>query len=363
MPSKTFHTLCAQASELLALGRNAEAVDVLFRAVAANPDDARPHNLLAQAYLNEAKYSMAIESANRAINLEPDNEWSHRLRALALLETKKKRQALESAREAVRLAPELLDPLHVLAICLCDNGKAKEANEVVAEMLRVAPDVSLSHYTAGYVTQHAGQLADAAQHYQRALSVDPENWEAMNNLGLTLDKLGRRQEAIEMFHNAARLRPNEQISRANLKNTVGSYVGGGLGVAYLVIQVVRVLAQSAGDETKREASYVVLPLAVCVLAYCAWRRKKRMSELHASVRLFYEVERRRDRRISAGKYGRAALVAATAIPLFLWSIIAMTDGADIAGLNSAAVLVYISLWAALIAEIVWLWRAKSSRLQ
>jgi len=300
-----------------------------------------------------------LESANRAAALDPSNEWSHRIRALCLVEMKQRKPALESAREAARLAPHALEPLNVLALCLCVNRKVAEAGEIATAMISTAPDASLAHFTAGMVSQRSGRLAEAEAHYRRALALNAESWDAMNNLGLVLDGQGKRKEAIDMFHNAARLKPMEKISQENLKRTVGTYLSGGIGISYILFQVVRAMFHSAGVDLTRYVASIAVPLAAAIIVYDIWLRRKRKAELHDSVKLFYEAEIRRERRESVWLFGPATILAATVLPIAIWTAMAATDGIGTAGLDTPAVVGYAVLWLALVLEIVWIWRLQT----
>ncbi|MDP8937372.1 MAG: tetratricopeptide repeat protein [Actinomycetota bacterium] len=59
------------------------------------------------------------------------------------------------------------------------------------------------------------QWKEAEGHCRRALETDPENVEALNNLGLVLLKRGRPRAAVSYFSDASRLDPRSSEPRLN----------------------------------------------------------------------------------------------------------------------------------------------------
>ena len=68
----------------------------------------------------------------------------------------------------------------------------------------------------GIVSQQGGKIEDAIVRYERALRLDPDNFEADNNLGTVLFNLGKTQEAIDHYERALRIKPNYAEAHKNL---------------------------------------------------------------------------------------------------------------------------------------------------
>jgi tetratricopeptide (TPR) repeat protein len=62
----------------------------------------------------------------------------------------------------------------------------------------------------------AGNVPGAIEHYEQALSIQPDYAEAHNNMGLALARLGREQEAIQHFQQALKVRPSYADAHYNL---------------------------------------------------------------------------------------------------------------------------------------------------
>jgi tetratricopeptide (TPR) repeat protein len=69
------------------------------------------------------------------------------------------------------------------------------------------PDYSRVHNNIGVSRQKAGELEEAVEHFQKALQIDPDLAEAHHNLGVTLVKLGRPEAALPHLQRMIELKP------------------------------------------------------------------------------------------------------------------------------------------------------------
>jgi tetratricopeptide (TPR) repeat protein len=90
--------------------------------------------------------------------------------------------------------------------------------------VRLAPERALTHEILGEVLLELRRLPEAEACFRRALALDPESFEAMNNLGVALQRQGRDQEAMDLFLQAARLDPTSTLAQENLTNAIDRHV-------------------------------------------------------------------------------------------------------------------------------------------
>ena len=64
------------------------------------------------------------------------------------------------------------------------------------------PDV---HYTIGLIEHHRGNYRQAVEHFGRAVSIHPDYTEALLSQSITLNDMGRYDEAREAYERAARI--------------------------------------------------------------------------------------------------------------------------------------------------------------
>jgi len=350
------YTITLEAQQLISIGRASDAIPLLNQAIAADPQSSKPRCLLSLAYFKLDQYEEALAAATDAVVIAPQSEWAHRLRAINLKRLKRGREALEAAREAARLGPEMPEALQLLAICLADERKLQEARETAAALIRLAPDNALSHHTAGLIAVKERKWQEAERHYRRALEIDPEDSDSMNNLGLALRRQGKKKEAIERFHDAARLNPSAEVPRKNLREAVGAYASISFGLIYVFARVVRALVNSTSPQYRTAAICIGVLVFASGVAVYAFTRRKRMSELHANVQQFYQVETRQIRRKSRGRIGIGVLVSITALTLLICTFPVADNLISGFGINVPLLVLYGLLWCVMIAEIVWLIR-------
>ncbi|MEA2710308.1 MAG: protein O-mannosyl-transferase [Phycisphaerales bacterium] len=79
--------------------------------------------------------------------------------------------------------------------------------------LEVAPDNPVFRFHVAEAYRQQGQAEEAIEHYRRVLEFDPNNADAMGNLGLSLAMTGRNAEGMEMVEKSL------QILEAHAKHT------------------------------------------------------------------------------------------------------------------------------------------------
>ena len=205
-----------RATVLISLGRFAEAAVVARAELAREPGNWRAATVLADAELRQNHLKEARTAAERAVSLAPDQEWTHRALAVVLTRLGQGPAARHEALEAVRLAPESSRAYVALVSALLlvrDLSGAQAAAERAAALApsEAAPFVQMS---VAAITAEDWQLAERMS--LEALARDPENVAAYNNLGVSLLRQRRREDAIAALEQAARLDPSHPVVRKTL---------------------------------------------------------------------------------------------------------------------------------------------------
>ena len=102
-----------------------------------------------------------------------------------------------------------------LGAALMDVGRPDLAEAHLERALRLMPTLSAAHYDLGTLLHRRGELDRALREYQIALrhpSDEREAAQTLNNLGVLLNQLGRRDEAVAEFTEAIAVNPSEQNS-------------------------------------------------------------------------------------------------------------------------------------------------------
>jgi tetratricopeptide (TPR) repeat protein len=206
---------------LVEVGRNAEAIDLLQRALAANPNEPALLEALAEAQLS-VDPKAALETAGRLSARLPEHFRGHQLLALASSALRRDKQAVAHARDAVAAAPDRAGSHILLADTLARRRKTREARKAAARALELAPDRANSHVVSGNVELAAGHSSRAERAYRRALELDPYNATAQQNLVIAQKAGNKLASALSTAHGRVRFDPSDDTSRRQLDGVVYS---------------------------------------------------------------------------------------------------------------------------------------------
>ncbi len=308
-----------RAGLLVDLHRADDAVELLHRAVAAEPDSQRAWCELARAELSRGRPGDAMKAVDQALRLDPEQEWPHRIASIALGRLGSPAGALEAARKAVTLAPYTWQGHVRLAEALAEHPYAvgprmstrDEAWMVACRAVQLAPLEPDPHCTVGHLLLRGHEPQRAEQAFREALRVEPGNARALNGLGLTNLKRGRLLTATSDFGAAVAADPHDGVARRNISAAVWNatrYLIVGL-IVDLVI-VLRTLGTPALPIGRGVAMSAVL--ALLVLGTVTWMRVPRR------MRGYLQRLPRRDRwlgaTLAAVVLTVVLLVAATLVP-------------------------------------------------
>lgn len=233
---KSHENLLRTVEHLTEIERWREAVPLLIKIIAADPQNFHANCLLSLCQYHLRDFRKAVEFAERAIAAEPEVEWGHRLRSVALMEAGEKKEALRSAEEAVKLAPDEPFALQTLANALLTCGKTRRAREIALKMRDEFPEMEASFFVLGNVYLQRGDPYEAERCFREALRLNPTSSDARNNLGVALlrqdakkqntlfkaEKLliieSQDDEIQNHFTEAVRLNPGHETAVENLKN-------------------------------------------------------------------------------------------------------------------------------------------------
>lgn len=139
-----------------------------------------------QDYLSET----AIWRAT--VEKRPENPRAHNNLGLSLIEQRKPSEAMRVFTEGLQLHPTYA-PMHShLGRLLAEEGRLGEAITHLTIALRLQPDSPGAHNDLGVALAKQGNLAEAASRFVGAVRLKPDFKEALQNLELTEERMGRR---------------------------------------------------------------------------------------------------------------------------------------------------------------------------
>lgn len=205
------------------LERYDDAIDLLKKAIAMNPQEADVHFQLALIYIKQRKYSAAINSLKEAVRIDPFHVEAYANLGLAYQKEGCAPEAIRVLEKAVHMKQGSAAVSRNLGDAYYSAGKHKEALEAYREAARLNPQDDQVAYQIGVIFNHLEKFSEAKEALQKAVRLNPGIPDAHFQLGLACLKLNLPKDAIRAFKDVLRLEPNHKQ---------GHYQ---LGVAYATI--------------------------------------------------------------------------------------------------------------------------------
>ncbi|MGA1983009.1 MAG: tetratricopeptide repeat protein [Acidobacteriaceae bacterium] len=162
----------------------------------------------------------ALELIDRAIASDPDNAEFHFNRANALFMLRQHHAAVESYDRALRLNPRHAEAWHNRGSALHTLKQYSAALESHDRALALNPDYAEAHSNRGNALYALGQYQAALESCDRALALRPDYPEALNNRGSALQGLKQYRQAVASYDRAIQLRPDFADAYTNRGNAL-----------------------------------------------------------------------------------------------------------------------------------------------
>jgi tetratricopeptide (TPR) repeat protein len=153
--------------------RDKEALEIINRAIAVEPNDARHHTTRAFILNSLNRPKEALVAARLAQSLEPHADQPLAAQAQAHYLMKDWADAERAARAGLAIDPENSTSANLLAEALRNQGRSAENREQIAGMLARDPEDALTHHSAGWAALQRGDHRAAESHFREALRLSP----------------------------------------------------------------------------------------------------------------------------------------------------------------------------------------------
>jgi tetratricopeptide (TPR) repeat protein len=190
------------------LGDAARAEGAFRRALELDPDSSRAWNNLGSIELSRGNVDEAISDLQKAVRLEPRMAVFRLNLGDAFTAASRAGEAAEQFEAAFRLDPTLAEAhrgLGEVALARGDLVAAEREFRIAASSSR--PSARAANFL-GYILARQGRYPEAAEHYERALTLDPGLSDAHRSLGLLYaQRIGDRERAVAHLRASLRIDP------------------------------------------------------------------------------------------------------------------------------------------------------------
>ncbi|MDA0205449.1 MAG: protein kinase [Acidobacteria bacterium] len=198
-------------------------VTLFKKTIGLNPNHARAHADLAQAYLflydrqQDPKFvELAEDASQAALGIDSGLPEALNTRGRVLLKKGDAEAAIEQFRKALVISPrsaESYDGLGGALEALQEYGQAEAAYR---KAIALRPSDWVAYKRLGFFYYKRNEFAAAATEFQKVIDLAPDNSQGYGNLGVMQVFLDLRQDAARSFRKAVELAPENVPNRVNL---------------------------------------------------------------------------------------------------------------------------------------------------
>jgi Flp pilus assembly protein TadD len=190
------------------------AILPLQKFIAEKPDVAYAHFQLAYAYTALKRPDDARQQYERCIGLDPKMAEAQLNLGILLLE-KQPADAVGPLRKAVELLPSQSRPRYLLGLAQEHSGDLSGAAEAFEGAARLDPNDVDSRARLGQVYLRLGRPGDAEGELRDALQLQPKSPDALQGLAQSLDAQ-KKPQAVEAYRNYLAVQPGDSVARSRL---------------------------------------------------------------------------------------------------------------------------------------------------
>jgi Flp pilus assembly protein TadD len=110
--------------------------------------------------------------------------------------------AEQELKKALKAKPDDTVVLLQQGILACRRAKWRDAVDPLARVVRHDPLSGQAHFYLGESLSKLDRLGEALEAYHRAAELEPDNWRAFKGVGIVLDRMGRPTEAADFYRRA-----------------------------------------------------------------------------------------------------------------------------------------------------------------
>lgn len=219
-PSGRPDILLLRVEALLALEKIEDARSQLEGAVAAKPDWAPGHLMLARMAFAAENYEEVGKRTELVLALRPGTLGALLLKAESLDRTEKSDAALEILAQARRVSEDAPAAAVAYADLLARTPEGLEGAAGVYKIALEKDDENIhALYGLAWTLERLEKYEEAEEQYRSVLALDPTHMFAVNSVGLCLFRQGRVSQAQVQFKRALDMDPKFVLAELNLGAT------------------------------------------------------------------------------------------------------------------------------------------------
>lgn len=163
---------------------------------------------LAYAYLGKRDYDEAISAFSRTLEVDSTVIDAYRGKSKSLSAIGQEYDAMHTIKKAITIEPDNPTLHHDLANLYYLAGYFKEAKACCRNTLRLNPGFADAYVLLGLMDSRNDDFESSVKWFSRALTIEPDNVFAINELAYSKHMLGDDEESLELLENAFAVAPD-----------------------------------------------------------------------------------------------------------------------------------------------------------
>lgn len=202
-----------QARRLSMMGRHAEAIEEIDRAIELKPDYADSYVHRAVIYRDQHNLFKTVESYSKALDLNNNLPSVHYDLAQVMRQLRMFEPAIESYKRAIRLNPKMIQAYNNLGITYRETKMYEAAVEAFKRVLEMNPRYIKAYNNLGVAYAEMGEADEAVAAFQKAIEIDPTYAISYKNLAMVYVQQQKVTEARDALVTYLLMNPTD--SRAS----------------------------------------------------------------------------------------------------------------------------------------------------
>ncbi|MGR3564913.1 MAG: tetratricopeptide repeat-containing sulfotransferase family protein [Heliomarina sp.] len=205
---------------LLQGGRQKAAYDAARKAMGRHKTQPEFPNIAGIALCGNGKYAEGIQYFKKALNLSADFSDARKNLAQTMILLGQFAPAETQLARLVRETPRDGAVWYLLAQARLQTGQLEQALEDIEQAISIDAKQARNHNLRGLLHDRLGQPAEALEAFEKALALNPNDVETLVNISLPLARQLRVDEATEAVRRAVALAPGHLAARLRLGMTM-----------------------------------------------------------------------------------------------------------------------------------------------
>ncbi len=213
------------AETLRGQGRYEESIRWYRTLLDVDPESMSAHEGMGEALFRLGRYEQAVESLTRAVALQQDLVpiAVHYLLAEGLRRLQRLEEAIDAYRDVLEIDPDHAPALARIGYALLGVGQFEEALASLsrsASLQPESPDAADRHAAMGRACQALGRLEEASEQYELALTIDPDNAISLDAFAVLRFGQQRYEEALSLYESLIEIGQANAQAHANMGVTL-----------------------------------------------------------------------------------------------------------------------------------------------